>query len=110
VPQPVSPIAHYEVRRLGQTLHAASAESAAVDPAQVELSWVNNAAHIQWAPAAGDALVVRDMAGRVVTVDRSGSFELDSAPEFTIELAARGEITAALSVSSGSDQRVELTR
>ena len=81
-----------------------------VDPAAVELSWSNNVAHVQWSPEVGAALIVRDLQGQVVTVDRSGSFELDTASEFTLAVAAGGEITTALSVSSASEERIELTR
>ena len=108
VPRPVSGIDHYEVRRLGATLHTAS--NAAVMPNEISLSWVNGAAHVQWTPRSGEALVLRNVDGQVVTVDRSGSFRIQNASQLNVEFTAHGEVGGRMSAQAGTDRRLQFTR
>jgi hypothetical protein len=108
VPRPVNGIAYYEIRHLGYTLHTAT--NTTVVPTEISLSWVNGTARVQWTPHSGEALVLRNVDGQVVTVDRSGSFQVQNASGLSVELTAHGEVSPRTSAQAGTDRRIQFTR
>jgi len=108
VPRPVNGIAYYEIRHLGNTLHTAAND--VVVPNEISLSWDNGTARVEWHPHSGEALVVRNVLGQVVTVDRSGSFQIQNATQLSVELTAHGEVGGRMSAQAGTDRRIQFTR
>ncbi len=108
VPYPSAPIHHYEISRAGQVLHTETvAAPAAALPSAVAVDWQDGRAVLDWAPQSGQTLIVRNAAGEVVAMDRSGAVSLSGSDGLQASLSTHGRITATADLQMGRPLRFE---
>jgi BACON domain-containing protein/peptidase M66-like protein len=130
VAQPQQPISHFEIRQRGTVIFSAAYPRFSITPTEVSLTWRGDTARIGWSPVSveafsgeafsgeafsgeafsGEALIVRNSAGEVLTVNRTGQFEIQNTPGLQITHTKSGSLSRPVSVSAGNSGVLQLNR
>ncbi len=113
IQRPAVPIDHYEIRYRGAVIDAAGVDAQrTASPPVVNVSWDRHIADITWQPQPGQALLLADADGRILSVDRTGRVALDSrlSDAFVARVTADGQMMTQAAPIRRSDTVVEWVR
>ena len=113
IAQPVAPIHHFEIQHIGAVLYAHTMDSTTPPPANVSWTATDGNIAVNWQRQDNQALVVKNLAGEIISIDRTGQFSLLNDAAMTdgisISLVQSGHTFSTATVIPRNAERVLLT-